>query len=117
MARKRTTTPKTHRAATAHAKPLRKRAKPSGKAKPASGSPSRDKVRAHRARLRKRGFRLVQMWLPDTRTKAFAEQAHKDSVAIAHNESEAADQAWVDAMSWWNSPEYRYGLAPAIRPA
>lgn len=66
---------------------------------------SRDKFRAHRQRLRQRGMRLVQMWLPDTRTKAFAEQAHRDSVAIAHTTHAAEDQAWVDAMSWWNSPE------------
>lgn len=66
---------------------------------------SRDKVQAYRARMRKRGFRLVQMWLPDTRTKEFAEQAHRASLAIAHSSHEAEDQAWVDAMSWWNSPE------------
>ena len=66
---------------------------------------SRDKVRAHRARMRKRGFRLVQMWLPDTRTKEFAEQAHKASLAIANSPTEAEDQAFVDSVSWWNSPE------------
>ncbi len=68
---------------------------------------SRDKVRAHRARLRKRGLRLVQMWLPDTRSARFARQAHKDSLLIARSESEAEDQAWVDSLSWWNSPEAR----------
>jgi hypothetical protein len=41
---------------------------------------SREKLRAHRAR--KRGFRLVQMWLPDTGSKDFAEQAHKDSLRL-----------------------------------
>jgi hypothetical protein len=66
---------------------------------------SRDKVRAHRHRLRQRGLRLVQMWLPDTRTKAFAEQAHRDSVAIARTTRDAEDQDWLDSMSWWNSPE------------
>jgi len=66
---------------------------------------SRDKVRAHRARMRKRGFRLVQIWLPDTRSKEFAEQAHRDSLAIANSPTEAEDQAFVDSISWWNSPE------------
>lgn len=47
------------------------------------------------------------MWLPDTRTKEFAEQAHKDSVAIANSETEAEDQAFVDSVSWWNSAEAR----------
>lgn len=76
-------------------------------AKASAAKTSREKVRAHRARMRKRGFRLVRMWLPDTRTRAFAEQAHKDSLAIAHSEHAAQDQAWVDAVSWWNSPEAR----------
>ena len=57
--------------------------------------------------MRKRGFRLVQMWLPDTRTPEFAEQAHKDSLAIANSPTEAEDQAFVDSISWWNSPEAR----------
>jgi hypothetical protein len=57
--------------------------------------------------MRKRGLRLVQMWLPDTRTEAYAEQAHRDSLAIARSEHEAADQAWLDSMSWWNSEEAR----------
>ncbi len=86
----------------------RKASKPkSPPAKPSRAKPSRDKVRAHRARMRKRGFRLVQMWLPDTRTKEFAAQAHKDSLAIANSPTEAEDQAFVDSVSWWNSPEAR----------
>lgn len=66
---------------------------------------SREKVRAHRARMCKRGFRLVQMWLPDTRTKEFAAQAHRASLAIANSPTEAEDQAFIDSVSWWNSPE------------
>jgi Antitoxin MazE-like len=94
------------------AAPARARAAPRKTAKPKTtpnkrgvSKSSRDKVRAHRARMRKRGFRLVQMWLPDTRTKEFAEQAHRDSLAIANSPTEAEDQAFVDSVSWWNSPE------------
>lgn len=86
----------------------RKVSKPkSAPAKPSRAKPSREKVRAHRARMRKRGFRLVQMWLPDTRTKEFAEQAHRASLAIANSPTEADDQAFVDSISWWNSQEAR----------
>lgn len=79
----------------------------SASGKPSRAKSSRDKVRAHRARMRKRGFRLVQMWLPDTRTKEFAEQAHRASLAIANSPTEAEDQAFVDSISWWNSEEAR----------
>ena len=70
-------------------------------ARPGSG----EKVRAHRERMRKRGFRLVQLWVPDTRSKEFAEQAHRASLAIANSPSEAEDQAFLDSVSWWNSEE------------
>jgi hypothetical protein len=82
-----------------------KAARKAAKAERSGGMSSRDKVRAHRARMRKNGFRLVQMWLPDTRTKQFADQAHKASLAIANSPTAAEDQAWVDSVSWWNSPE------------
>jgi hypothetical protein len=63
---------------------------------------SRDKVRAHRERLRAQGLRPIQIWVPDTRSAAFAKEAHRQSVAAARSESEAADQAFVDAISEWN---------------
>jgi hypothetical protein len=76
--------------------------------KPAAAKPlsSRDKVRAHRKRLRAQGMRPITLWVPDIRTKEFAERARRAPLAIAHSSHEAEDQAWVDAVSWWNSPEH-----------
>ena len=109
--------PKTKRpAAQARAKSATRKASRPKPAKQSQAPTSRDKVRAHRARMRKRGFRLVQMWLPDTRSKDFAEQAHKDSLAIARSATEADDQAFIDSVSWWNSPEAA-GLAKLEPPA
>lgn len=62
---------------------------------------SRDKVRAYRARMKKKGMRLFQMWIPDTRSKAFRRQAHLESLAIANSPGEDDDQAFVDAVSVW----------------
>lgn len=92
------------RAAPARAATIHKKTSKPKRPKAATKS-SRDKVRDHRARLRARGLRLVQMWLPDTRSRTFARQAHQDSVAIARSASDAGDQAWIDAASWWNSHE------------
>ena len=66
---------------------------------------SRDKVRAYRARMRAKGLRLVQMWLPDTSTPEFAAQAHRDSLAIANSPAEKEDQAFLNSISWLNTPE------------
>jgi len=65
-------------------------------------STSRDKVRAHRARLRKQGLRPIQIWVPDVRSKAFAREAHRQSLAAARSPHAADDQAFVDAISEWN---------------
>ena len=38
--------------------------------------------------MRKRGFRLVQMWLPDTRSRAFAAECRRQSLLIARDPAE-----------------------------
>jgi hypothetical protein len=62
-------------------------------------SESRDKVRSHRERMRARGFRPVQIWVPDTRTAKCRAEAHRQSLLIARSEGEAEDQAFIDAVS------------------
>jgi hypothetical protein len=64
---------------------------------------SRDKVRAHRARLRRQGLRPVQVWLPDTRSPGFKAQAHRQSLAVARSRFARADQAFIDAISDWSA--------------
>ncbi len=60
---------------------------------------SRDKVRAHRARLRKEGLRPVQVWLPDTRSAEFKRTAHKQSLAVARSRFARKDQEFIDSVS------------------
>ena len=70
---------------------------------PKTGTRSRDKVRAHRARLRKQGFRPVQFWVPDMNSPAFIKEARRQSLAIANSDYEEEDQKFVDSISVWNS--------------
>jgi hypothetical protein len=60
---------------------------------------SRDKVRSHRARLRAKGMRLIQIWVPDTRTPEFTAEAHRQSRLIANSPHAKEDQDFVDAIS------------------
>ena len=62
-------------------------------------TPSRDKVRAHRARLRRQGLRPIQIWVPDVRSPAFKREAHRQSLAVARSARAADDQAFIDAVS------------------
>ena len=60
---------------------------------------SREKVRAHRERLRKEGLRPIQVWVPDVRSPAFAAEAHRQSLAVAMSPHADEDQAFIDAIS------------------
>jgi hypothetical protein len=66
-------------------------------------STSREKVRAHRIRLRKQGLRPVQIWVADVRSKAFARAAHRQSLAVAKSPHAEDNQAFVDAISAWDA--------------
>jgi len=70
-----------------------------GKRSSAKPSTSRQKVGAHRARLRAQGLRPIQIWVPDTRSRGFAAAARKQAKRVASSEQAAADQAFVDAIS------------------
>jgi Protein of unknown function (DUF3018) len=61
--------------------------------------PSRDKVKAHRIRLRRKGLRPVQMWVLDTSSASFRAEAHRQSLIVAKSPHERADQEFVDAVS------------------
>jgi hypothetical protein len=50
-------------------------------------------------RLRKRGLRPIQLWVPDVRTPAFALEAHDQSLAVAKSRHSKVDQDFIDAIS------------------
>jgi hypothetical protein len=65
--------------------------------------PVKDKVRAHRERLRRQGLRPVQFWLPDVRTPEFAAEAKRQSLAIAASPGEQEDIDFVESISvFWS---------------
>ncbi len=86
------------------AKSPARKSRPRGPAsKRAHAKSSREKVRAYRERMRAQGLKLVQMWLPDTRTAEFAAEAHRQSRLANLSPFAAADQAWVDHLSDWTA--------------
>jgi hypothetical protein len=60
---------------------------------------TRQKVQAHRQRLRKQGLRPIQIWVPDVRAPGFAEEARRQSLAVARSRHAKADQDFIDAIS------------------
>ena len=59
----------------------------------------RDRVAAHRQRLRERGLRPIQVWVPDIRAAGFAKEAARQARAVARADMRASDQQFVEAIS------------------
>lgn len=62
-------------------------------------SKSRDKVRAYRERMRRRGLRPIQLWVPDVRSRTFAREARRQSLLVGADPFEREEQALIDAIS------------------
>ena len=61
--------------------------------------PTKDKVRAHRQRLREQGLRPIQIWVPDVRSSVFVTEAYRQSLAVANSPYERDDQNFIDSVS------------------
>lgn len=73
----------------------------------ANSKSSTAKVREHRERMRKKGMRLVQMWLPDTSTPEFKAEARRQSLLISNSPHAKSDQDFIDSITlrWWEEDE------------
>lgn len=60
---------------------------------------SRDRVRAHRERLRKQGLRPIQIWVLDVSASSFKRAAHRQSLAVATSKGAADDEAFIDSIT------------------
>jgi hypothetical protein len=67
---------------------------------------SRDKVRAHRKRLREQGLRPIQIWVPDVRSPEFVKEARRQSLLVARSAREQDDQAFIDSVSDWQDADW-----------
>lgn len=60
-----------------------------------SRSSGRDNVRRYRERMRAKGLRQIQLWVPDTRSTAFAAECRRQSLLIA---GDAVERAIMDEL-------------------
>lgn len=59
----------------------------------------RDRVSGYRQRMRARGYRPVQVWVPDVRTPEFAAEARRQAALVAQADHHGDDQAFIEAVS------------------
>jgi hypothetical protein len=86
----------------ANAKTAALRSSRAGTSRVKSTKSSRDKVRAYRARMRRKGMKLIQIWVPDPKSPYFAAEARRQSRLIAESPTEKKDQAFIDSVTDWD---------------
>jgi hypothetical protein len=62
---------------------------------PAARLRTRENVRRYRERMRGKGFRQIQLWVPDTRSPAFAAECRRQSLLVA---ADAAEQTIMEEL-------------------
>jgi hypothetical protein len=56
--------------------------------------------------MRERGYRPVQVWVPDVRTAQFAGEAHRQAALVARADQASDDQAFVETITApWDEQE------------
>jgi Protein of unknown function (DUF3018) len=64
--------------------------------------PPSQRMSDYRARLRAAGFRQVQLWLPDTKSPAFAAKVRRQCRAIAADDPAGREMdAWIESAFEW----------------
>jgi hypothetical protein len=48
-------------------------------------------------------LRPIQIWVPDVRAPSFRSEAHRQSLAVAASAHAREDQAFIDAVSYWEN--------------
>ena len=70
-----------------------------GKTNMASHPSSNKKMQDYRRRLRAAGLRPVQIWVPDTRSAHFVEEARRQSILVSRHESEQETLDFIETIA------------------
>jgi len=62
---------------------------------------ARERMRARRERLRRRGLRPVQHWVPDLRDPRVRAQIRREAALLPRHPDNAAVDDWIDAAFDW----------------
>ena len=65
----------------------------------AERSTSAGRVQKHRQALRAAGLRPIQIWVPDTRRRGFAEECRRQSLLLTGDARETDVLDWLDQVA------------------
>jgi hypothetical protein len=60
-----------------------------------------ERMRRYRERMRAKGLRPVQLWLPDTSAPGFAKEMQRQSLLAAESAEEKEILDWIEAVYEW----------------
>ena len=61
-----------------------------------------ERMRSYRARRQASGLRLIQLWVPDTRSKRFAAECRRQSRLLQGDPAEAETLEFIERASAWD---------------
>ena len=60
-----------------------------------------ERMKKYRVRQRASGLRLVQLWVPDTRSPVFAAECQRQSALLRGDPAESEALAFIDEAAAW----------------
>ena len=68
---------------------------------------AKERMKGYRARKQASGLRLIQLWVPDTRSKRFAAECKRQSGIVSASPTEADDLAFIERVTDWDEDASR----------
>lgn len=63
---------------------------------------AKERMRGYRARRQANGLRLIQLWVPDTRSKRFAAECKRQSRLLKGDPAEAETLDFIERVADWS---------------
>lgn len=63
---------------------------------------AKERMKGYRARKQANGLRLIQLWVPDTRSKRFAAECRRQSLLLKGDPAEAETLGFIERVADWD---------------
>jgi len=68
---------------------------------------AKERMRGYRVRKRASGLRLIQLWVPDTRSRKFAAECRRQCRLMRGDAEEAAALSFIERAGAWDTDAAR----------
>ena len=68
---------------------------------------AKERVRGYRVRKRAAGLRMIQLWVPDTRSRGFAAECRRQSRLLRGDPAEAESLEFMERAGAWDDSAAR----------